>query len=157
MKMESNDELKKMRWKTVLVFILMKKLNLKIFVLVYDISCKSLIGAKPLRVRFDFGNGFISVYDTSRYLVLFSTDKYDAIYNSIRYLLSLKNGTTYVIYHSYARNTVDSFDSFTLEKPIAFQNVITLITSVFNKNKYHYYYNIFWEKDWNQSPENNNK
>ena len=108
----------------------MKKINLKIFVLVYDISCKSLIGAKPLRVRFDFGNGFISVYDTSRYLVLFSTDKYDAIYNNIRYLLSLKNGTTYVISHSYARNAVDSFDSFTLEKPIAFQNVITLISQL---------------------------
>ena len=31
--------------------------------LVYDISCKTLIGARPLRIRFEKINGFIRVYD----------------------------------------------------------------------------------------------
>ena len=35
-------------------------------------------------------DGFIRVFDRSRYLVLCSPEKYDAIYNRIRYLLSQK-------------------------------------------------------------------
>ena len=31
--------------------------------LVYDISCKTLIGARTLRIRFEKINGFIRVYD----------------------------------------------------------------------------------------------
>ena len=49
-------------------------------ILVYDISYKTLNGAKPLRIRFDKINGFISVYDQTRYLVLFGTEKYDSIF-----------------------------------------------------------------------------
>ena len=53
-------------------------------ILICDIPYKTLIGAKPrLRVRFDKIYGFISVYDRTRYLVLFSLEKYDAIYNRI--------------------------------------------------------------------------
>ena len=33
-------------------------------------SYKTLIGEKPVRIRFDKVNGFISVYDGTRYLVL---------------------------------------------------------------------------------------
>ena len=32
-------------------------------VLVFNILCKTLIGAKPLRIRFDKANEFIRVYD----------------------------------------------------------------------------------------------
>ena len=39
------------------------------YILTYDISCKTLIGAKPLRIRFDKVDGFIRVYDRTRYLV----------------------------------------------------------------------------------------
>ena len=34
-------------------------------------------------------DGFIRVYDGSRYLVLFALEEYDAIYNRIRYLILL--------------------------------------------------------------------
>ena len=63
------------------VIISMTKLNLKILILIifsyneksnkniliYDISYKTLIGAKPLRIRFDKINGFIRVDDGIRY------------------------------------------------------------------------------------------
>ena len=49
-----------------------------------------------------------------RYLVLFGINKYDTIYNSIRYLVSQKTRITYAISHNYARIKVDSFDSLPL-------------------------------------------
>ena len=51
----------------------------------YDFSYKTLIGTKPLRIRFDKVDQFITVYDGNRYLVLFGPEKYDAIYDRIRY------------------------------------------------------------------------
>ena len=48
-------------------------------ILVYGISYKPLIGVKPLRIRFDRVDGFIRVYDGTRYLLLFRSEKYDAI------------------------------------------------------------------------------
>ena len=59
-------------------------------ILIYDILYKSLIGPKPLRVRFDKVDGFIRVYDATRYSVLFEPEKYNAICNRIIYLISLK-------------------------------------------------------------------
>ena len=47
--------------------------------LVYDISYKTFIGAKPLRIRFDKVDGFIRVYNGARYLVLFGVEKYGFI------------------------------------------------------------------------------
>ena len=43
------------------------------------------MGAKSLRIRFDKVNGFIKVYDGIRYLVLFGPERYDAIYDLIKY------------------------------------------------------------------------
>ena len=42
-----------------------------------------------LGIRFNEIDGFIIIYDRTRYLVLFGSEK-DAIYNRIRYLISLK-------------------------------------------------------------------
>ena len=42
------------------------------------------MGAKPLRIRFDEIDGFIRVYNGTRYLVLFGAEEYDSIYNRIR-------------------------------------------------------------------------
>ena len=56
--------------------------------MIYDISYKSLISAKPLRIGFDKIDGFIRVYGRTRYLVLFDFEEYEAIYNKIRYLVS---------------------------------------------------------------------
>ena len=61
-------------------------------ILIYDISYKVLIGAKPLRVRFDKVDKFITVYDGAKYLVLFGSVKYNTIKNRIRYLISRKSG-----------------------------------------------------------------
>ena len=61
-------------------------------------------------------NLFELVYDGTKYLVLFGAEKYDFIYNRIRYLVGVKSGVTYVISHDYAKIKVDSYDSLPLEK-----------------------------------------
>ena len=101
---------------------------------------------KPLRIRFDKIDRFIRVYDGTRYLVLFGPEKYDAIYNRIRYFISQESDNRNVISHSYARIKVDSYDSLPLEKTLTLHNVIILIKLVLNKNQKHCYYNIFLEK-----------
>ena len=62
--------------------------NYKKNIFVSDISYKTLFGTKPLRIRFSKVHGFIGVYDGIRYLVLFRTEKCDAIYNGIRNFIS---------------------------------------------------------------------
>ena len=56
-------------------------------ILIYNISCKTLIDPKHLRIRFNQIDGFIRIYDGARHLTLFGSEKYDAIYNRIRYLV----------------------------------------------------------------------
>ena len=90
----------------------------------YSISCKTLIGAKPLRISFVKEDGFITVYDGTRYLVLFGLEKHDAIYNRIRYLIGVAGGITYVFSHNYARINVHSYDSLPLEETLTFHNYI---------------------------------
>ena len=70
-------------------------------ILIYNISHRTLIGPKPWRRRFDQIDGFLRVYDWRRCLALFGSEKYDAIYNRIRYLICQKSGITYVISHKY--------------------------------------------------------
>ena len=55
-------------------------------ILVHNISCKTLIGPKPLRIKFNKIDGFIRVYDGTRCLVLFESEKYDLIYHRISIL-----------------------------------------------------------------------
>ena len=63
-------------------------------VLLYNILYKTLIDSNSLRKKFDKIDGFIRVYDGTRYLVLFGSEKYDSIYNRVRYLLSAKSSLT---------------------------------------------------------------
>ena len=65
-------------------------------ILIYDISYKTLINSKPLRIRFFKIDGFIRIYDGTRYLTLFGSEKGDAICSRIRYFISLKSGITYI-------------------------------------------------------------
>ena len=37
-------------------------------ILIYDISCNTLIGSKPLRIRFDKIDGTIRIYDGTRFV-----------------------------------------------------------------------------------------
>ena len=112
---------------------------------VYNISYKTLIGGKPFYIRFNKVDGFIRVYDGTRYLVLFGPEKYDAIYNRIRYLKSQKIGITYVFSHNYAGIKIDSY-VLPLEKTLTLRNVVILIKSILNTNQNYYYSNIFIEK-----------
>ena len=104
-------------------------------VLIYDIWYKSLIGSKPLCIRFNQIDGFIRVYDGTGYLTLFGSKKYDAIYDGIRCLASLKSGITYIFSHYFVKNKVDSDDSLPTEKVLTLHNVVILIKSVLDKDK----------------------
>ena len=64
-------------------------------ILIHKISNKTLIGVKPLHIGLDKANGFIRVYDGTRYLVSFGLKNYDTIYNRIRYLISQRGDITY--------------------------------------------------------------
>ena len=75
-------------------------------------SYKNLIGPKLLRIRFIKMEGFITIYDGTRYLTLFGSEEY-VIYNRIRHLISLKSSITYIFY-SY--DFIDSYDYFLLKK-----------------------------------------
>ena len=104
------------------------------------------MGAKLLRIWFEKIDGFIKIDDEIRYIVLFASDRYNAIYNRIKYLMSEKSGITDSINHNFARNKIDLYNSLIIEKILTFNNVIILTKSVVNKNKNNHYYNIFLEK-----------
>ena len=48
-------------------------------ILIYDTSYQTLIGSKPLRIRFNKMDGIIRIYHGTRYLTLLGSEKYDAI------------------------------------------------------------------------------
>ena len=62
------------------------------------ITYKTLIGAKPLRIRFNNVDAFIRFYDGTRSLVLFDPEKYYAIYNRIRYFICQKKVSLHVFF-----------------------------------------------------------
>ena len=94
------------------------------------------MSAKPLRIRFDKIDGFIKVYDVTRYLVLFGPKRYDASYNKIRNLISKKGGITYSAGHNFSRIRIDSYNFSPSEKASIFHNIITLTEqSVFHRTK----------------------
>ena len=118
----------------------------------FDISYKALIDPEPLHIGFNKIDGFIKIYDGTRYLTLFGSEKYDAIYDRIRYLtnlkylMNLKTSITYIFSHYFAKTEVDSYDSLLIEKMVTLHNVIIQIKSVLNKNGNLYYSKIFLEK-----------
>ena len=121
--MESNDELKEINIKNGTRYYVDDIIKFEYFdfdnigrklthkILVRDNSYKVLIVAKPLRIKIDKVDRFIIVFDETRNLVLFRSEKYDLIYNRIRYLIGVKVGITYAISHNYSKIKVDSYDS----------------------------------------------
>ena len=85
-------------------------------ILIDDISYKTLIVPKALRIRFYEIDEFITIYAGTRYLTLLGSENYDANYNRIRYLISLESSITYIFSHYFAKIKVDSYDSLTIEK-----------------------------------------
>ena len=79
--------------------------------MIFNVTYNILIDPKPLRIRFDKIDVFIRIYYETRYLVLFGSEKYDAIHNRIKYLISLKSSITYVSSHCYVKIKFDSYDS----------------------------------------------
>ena len=71
--------------------------------------------------------------------------KYDAFYNKIRHVLSVKSGITHVISHNYAKIKIDLYDSLPPEKTSTL-HVLILIKAVFNKDRNSYYFNTFLER-----------
>ena len=69
-------------------------------ILIYDISYKTLTGAKPLRIGFDKIDGYIKIDEKIRYLVLFDHGYCDRIFDKIKYLISEKSGITDNINHN---------------------------------------------------------
>ena len=93
--------------------------------LIYVISYKTLIDSKPLHIRFDKIDGLIRIYDGARYLTLFGSEEYDAIYNRIK--LSLKSGITYIFSRYFAKIKVNSYDFLPLKERLTLHNVIILL------------------------------
>ena len=111
-----------------------------------------MIDANPVHIRFNKIDGFIKVDDGTRYLVLLGREKYDSIYNGIRYVVSVKSGSTYIISHNFAKLKVDLYNLLPLKKLRTFLDVTVSVNSVFNKDNNNYYYNIFSEKPSNELP-----
>ena len=79
--------------------ILIDEISLK-NILICDISYKTLVSLKTLRIRFDKIDGIITIYDGTRFLTLFRTKIYDVIYDKIRYLISIKSNITYIFFEN---------------------------------------------------------
>ena len=79
-------------------------------------------------------------------------EKYDAIYKSIRYLVSLKSDITYIFSCYYEKINVDFYDYLPIEKILTLHDVIILVKSALNKDQNYYYYKIFLEKCSYQLP-----
>ena len=92
------------------------------------------ISKKHLRIMFNNVDEFIRVYDGTKYLVLFAPEEYDAIYDRIRYFITLKSGITYIFSHNYVRIKSNSYDYLPQKKALSLNNVIILIKSIFKKD-----------------------
>ena len=71
-------------------------------------------------------------YDGTRYLVLFGLEKYNAIYNRIRYLIRVRSGVTVVFSHNNVKIKIDSSDPLPLETVLTLRNIIMHIKFLIN-------------------------
>ena len=115
---------------------------------------KNFYGCKTIAYLVRKIDGFTKIYDGIRYLVLFASERFNAIYNSIKHLISEKSGITDGINYNFARIRIDSDNFLPTQKMLAFHNVIILIKSVINKNKYNYHHNALLEKGSNEDKSN---
>ena len=49
-------------------------------------------------------DGLIKGYNGTKYLVLFGPEKYNAIFNRIRYPIGITIGITYIGFHNYEKS-----------------------------------------------------
>ena len=89
-----------------------------------------------------------------KHLVLFDNGLFDKICDNIKYLISEKRGIANSINHNFEEIRIDWFNYLPTEKILTFDNVIILIKSVVEKNKYNYYCNTFLEKGLHKDKSN---
>ena len=90
-----------------------------------------------MRIRSDKIDRFIRVLDGEiKHLILFDYELFDNIGNKINYLISEKGGIANSVNHNSGEIRIDSYNFLPPEKILTFHNVIKLIKSVANKNKY---------------------
>ena len=86
-------------------------------IFICNISCKTLIGAKPLQIMFNKVDDSIREFGGTKYLVLFGVEKYNAIDYRIRYLTGLKSGNSYNFFLNYAKSKfIHDYYNIFLEK-----------------------------------------
>ena len=112
-------------------------------ILIYDLFYKTLIGPKPLLIRFDKIDGFIKIYDETKYLIFLAL-KNMTIFMTALDILRLISHITYLFSHYFAK--VDSGDCLPIVKKLTLHNDLIQIKSVLTKDKNHYYCMIFLEK-----------
>ena len=122
----------------LIIFLIDKKSNKNI--LICNISYKTLINPKRLSIRFNKMDGFIKTCDGTRYLRFFCSEKYDAIYNRIRYFIGAEKWHHVYFSHYFAKVVVDSYDSLPIGRILTLHNVITHIKSVLNKDDKNQFY-----------------
>ena len=98
-------------------------------ILICDISYETFMFAKPLRISFNKIDGFMNIYDGTRYLVLCEFERYNVLSNRIKYLINEKGCIINSINHNFTRIRIDSYNSLPKENFLTFHNVILLIKS----------------------------
>ena len=98
----------------------------------FDLSrfIRTSIQCKALCIIFDKVYGFIRKYDRTRYIILFGFEKYNIIFNRIKYLPRLNSNISYVISHNYVKIKLDLDD----EKTLNMHNAVMPLKSIFNKD-----------------------
>ena len=105
--------------------ILLEEKSYKFF-LIYNISYKTYTGSKPLGIWLDNIDGFIKIYDGTRYLVLFVLKDMMKIMIGLIYIISEKSDTSYII-SQVLQNKKDSYNTLPLEKSMTYHDVVILI------------------------------
>ena len=77
-------------------------------------------------------DGIVRDYDGTKYLVLFSLERYDVIYDRIRDFIGLTTSTTFAFLFNYPKIKIDSNEDLHLEETLTLHNSIILIKSVLN-------------------------
>ena len=78
--------------------------NLHENISIYDISYKTFVDSKPLPWGFGKMDEFNRIYNGTRYILLTGSEKHNAIYDRIRYPISLKSSITYIFSHYYVKS-----------------------------------------------------
>ena len=114
-------------------------------ILIFHAVYKPPYGVKPF--IFDEVDGYVRNNDRTKYLELFlSNQKFERMFDRIRYLIMLISDISYVYPHKYMKIKIESDDDTPLVKMINMHYVVTLINSAFDKNYDYYYYQDFLGK-----------